>query len=380
MSEPGGSLSIPGQSTAWGFYRGRVGLAALLAGLAPRPGGSVAIQAFTCRAVPDALLTCGLRPEYVDIEPGGVNMDPDALVESVSPDTRVVVVQHTFGIPARVAEIAEFCRSTERVLIEDCCHSVTSTLNGGRVGSFGLGGFTSFEWGKEVIAGVGGAAWANEESASARLEHHWRDLERPSSFAAARQAAQWAAFRLLYRPSTYWQLKAAFSALGGLGVIESNAVPNGAEEVNSSEYGLQMHPSGQRRVERALARVDVASRHRSEACRTFAERINNPQIRHVPPPEGAEGGWVRYPLLVPQKHELLALARRHRVELADWYVSAVDPLAAGQYHLARYVPGSCPEAERRATEIVTLPTVASPDSTHTKRALELLQSWDRPWS
>ena len=57
------------------YYRGRVALYAILQGLGVGKGDDVVVQAFTCLAVPEAIMALGARPVYVDIEPNGFNMD-----------------------------------------------------------------------------------------------------------------------------------------------------------------------------------------------------------------------------------------------------------------------------------------------------------------
>ena len=51
------------------FAKGRVALFAMLRALDLRPGDEVIVPAFTCVAVPNAILYAGARPVYVDIDP-----------------------------------------------------------------------------------------------------------------------------------------------------------------------------------------------------------------------------------------------------------------------------------------------------------------------
>ena len=156
------------------YFRGRVALAAMLEGLGVGEGTSVAIQAFTCVAVPDAVLATGAVPVFVDIEPGGVNMDVERLrdaltdVQAASP-IRAIVVQHTFGVPARVDELIELAEAHDVPVIEDCCHTFHTRYAGRQVGSRGVGAFYSYEWGKPVVCGVGGSARTNDPGLDARL-------------------------------------------------------------------------------------------------------------------------------------------------------------------------------------------------------------------
>ena len=101
------------------YYRGRVALAALLKGLGVGAGDSVAIQAFTCLAVPEAVLATGATPLYVDIEQDRFNMDPPCLAERATASTKAIVVQHTFRIPARMDRIVAIASQHDIPIIED---------------------------------------------------------------------------------------------------------------------------------------------------------------------------------------------------------------------------------------------------------------------
>ncbi len=146
------------------FYRGRVALYALLRSLGLKPEDEVILQAFTCLAVPSPVVALGLRPVYVDIDPETYNIDPDKMECRITERARVIVVQHTFGIPAPMNAIMAVARKHNLVVIEDCCHVLGSTYQGKELGCIGDAAFYSYEWGKPIIIGLGGAAVVHSES------------------------------------------------------------------------------------------------------------------------------------------------------------------------------------------------------------------------
>ena len=70
-------------------------------------GDEVLVQAFTCVVVTNSVKHTGAKPIYVDIEKDGYNMDVEDLKKKITPRTRVIIVQHTFGIPADIEKIME---------------------------------------------------------------------------------------------------------------------------------------------------------------------------------------------------------------------------------------------------------------------------------
>ena len=118
-----------GELTRFTYFRGRVALAAILRGLGVKAGDEVALQAFTCVAVPEAIMSIGAIPVYVDVEPGGINMDAEDLARKIGAATRAIVIQHSFGLPADVAQLTSIARDNNLPLVEDCAHTIASRVD-----------------------------------------------------------------------------------------------------------------------------------------------------------------------------------------------------------------------------------------------------------
>src|SRR5262245_40868819 len=56
--------------------KGRVALYVGLRSLGLRPGSKVLMPGYTCMVVPSAVQYAGLKPVYLDIDPGSYNLDP----------------------------------------------------------------------------------------------------------------------------------------------------------------------------------------------------------------------------------------------------------------------------------------------------------------
>ena len=161
------------------FYRGRVALYAMLKGLGVGKGDDVALQAFTCLANPEAIIAAGAKPVYVDVEENGYNMNPADLNDKITAKTKAIIVQHTFGIPADIEHIKGISEERDIPVIEDCCHTLNSTYNGQRVGTFGAGAFYSYEWGKPIVVGIGGSALIHHQSLREKVEKEYGNFKEP---------------------------------------------------------------------------------------------------------------------------------------------------------------------------------------------------------
>lgn len=341
----------------WLFYRGRVALTALLRGLGTGPGDEVATQAYSCVAVPEGIMAAGATPLWIDIQSDGFNMDPASLASRIGPQTRAIIVQHTFGIPAELDDLIRVAGLHQIPVIEDCCHTVGSTYRGRPVGTYGVAAFNSFEWGKPIAAGLGGGAFANDLQLADAIDEIVAGLRNPPASRALRLEAQYLAFRLLYRPRHYWQVKSAFQRLGRLGLAESNYHPLNAAEV-SDEFSFTMAGRAQRRLERRLTDESLRVHRRRQVVELYRRLIRSSSLAHPVLPENEVMDLTRYPLRVGRKEELLRLAEEQSIELADWYRTPIHPLSKQESLAVGYDSGQCPVAEKRCLEVVSLPTHA----------------------
>ena len=355
------------------YYRGRVALYAILQGLGIGNGDQVVTQAFTCVAVPEAIMASGARPVYADIEQNGFNMDAGDFERQITPQTRAIVVQHTFGIPADMERIKHIADKANIPIIEDCCHTLVSMYKGKMVGSFGVGSFYSFEWGKPVVAGIGGSAIVNDSNLNKKIQSKYKDYRFPSTLKLMRIQLQYFGFKILYRPSLYWPVRDMFHMLGSIGAAESNYNPMQEDQV-AGDFCLKMPKPLQRRMARKLSDLDVLTRHSRWVCNEYQSRIESNQVRHPEISSDCDTVFARYPLLANDKGMLLEQARKARVELADWYSTPIHPLTGKDLGLVRYETGSCPNAEKRCKQVVTLPTHMAVKEKDVERIVAFLNS------
>ena len=126
-------------------------------------GDEVIVQAFTCLAVPEVVIWCGAKPVYLDIDES-LNLDIRLLEKSISSKTRIIIVQHTFGIPAKIDMIKKIAQKHNIILIEDCAHSLGAKYNSQKIGTFGDAAFFSFGRDKVISSVFGGLAFINPRS------------------------------------------------------------------------------------------------------------------------------------------------------------------------------------------------------------------------
>ncbi|MDR2169840.1 MAG: DegT/DnrJ/EryC1/StrS family aminotransferase [Planctomycetaceae bacterium] len=358
------------------YYRGRVGAAALLHALGISNGDEVAIQAFTCMAIPEFVYALGCKPVYIDIEENGFNMSPESLETKLTEKTKAIVVQHTFGIPAQIDRIMTIANKHHIPVIEDCCHTLTSTYDDKLLGTFGAGAFYSFEWGKPIIAGVGGAAIANTPELDKKMKQDYSNFTLPSFIKQMKLELQYRAFTFLYRPTWFWYVRSMFRLFSRFKIIEGNYNEIGQELWGNGEFATIMSAKTQKRLHKKLLSLTQITKHAQYIAEEYTNKIQNTNtnvlLPTIPPKSGVV--FARYPIRVKNKNDILQKARANNIELANWYDTPIHPITINQANCVGYESGTCPNAEIRCHEIVSLPVNLSVNQNFINKITRLFQS------
>lgn len=364
-------ITLPADSTYY-FYRGRVALYALLRGLGIESGDEILIPGFTCVAVPSPILGLRAKPVYVDIDPTTYNMTAPEIERKLTPRTRVIVAQHTFGIPCDMDPIMEIASKYNLTVIEDTCHVWGSRYKGKDLGSIGAAAFYSYDPGKPFIIGMGGAATSNSELLTSELRNLNKDFKNSNVLDTTKLHIQYFAYRLTRSPRLFWRIRDLYRFLSKEGVAIATWTPDSLEGNLGPDYAKGLAPSLQRRLNAMVRRGNtVIARHK----RLFA--VYDRGLREM----GFSGLNIRYacdpvlicyPIQVAKKANLLEEARRERVELGDWFSSPVHPLTEPEWKSVEYTKGTCPIAEKVSKQIITLPCHAGVTQKEAQRTLAFL--------
>lgn len=346
----------PPLTQTWTFYRGRVALAALLRALGIQRGDEVVIQAFTCIAVPEALMSIGARPIYIDTTPGAFTMDASRLQDTLTERTRAIVVQHTYGIPTDMPAVMEIANRRDIPVIEDCAHAMGSRVGGQATGEYGAAAFYSFEASKPLFAGIGGSARVNDPALAKRMDGLYPEYREPSITDQAKILGMYLAHRIAYRPSAFWTVRSLYRTMIKAGVIPPAYNKVSTDQAPARDFTKRLGKLQRDVLDGAVRRLEADIAHRERVAAAYRERITSSDVRHPSLPPDAHAVYGRYPLLTDRKEELLRLAPEQRVELAAWYSTPVHPLEGNALREVGYEPGSCPNAEALTKCVVSLPT------------------------
>lgn len=148
---------------------GTAGLHLALLALGIGAGDEVIVPSFAFIAVANAVLYVGATPVFADIDQETLNVDPACVGAAVTARTRAIIVVHTFGRPAPMAELSTIARQHGLVVIEDACEAIGAEIDGRRLGGFGDVGVFAFYPNKQITTGEGGMVVTRRQDVAQRI-------------------------------------------------------------------------------------------------------------------------------------------------------------------------------------------------------------------
>tara|TARA_B100000795_G_scaffold175084_1_gene132240 strand:+ start:374 stop:1606 length:1233 start_codon:yes stop_codon:yes gene_type:complete len=109
-------------------------------------------------------LQLNLNPKFVDVEKEHLNINVDKLEESISKNTKGIVITHLFGYPCNMDKVMEIANKYNIPVIEDCAQSYDSFYKGKETGTFGYAGIFSCSLMKVPTTLGGGILLTEDES------------------------------------------------------------------------------------------------------------------------------------------------------------------------------------------------------------------------
>jgi dTDP-4-amino-4,6-dideoxygalactose transaminase len=135
------------------------------------PGDEVLIQANAFMAAVEALHDAGVRPVATDIRLDDLGPDVDDLASRITPRTKGILVVHMYGFPVDLVPLLEIAGERKLKIVEDCSHAHGATLDGKRVGGFGVAGAFSLGVVKNLAAyGDAGFVSTDDGELAARIK------------------------------------------------------------------------------------------------------------------------------------------------------------------------------------------------------------------
>lgn len=140
-----------------------------------QPGDEVITTPFTFIATVEVLVLLGLKPVFVDVDPGTYNLDTTCIECEISNQTKVLLPVHLYGQCANLEPLTELAEKNNLVVVEDACQALGTEYiftNGQKkpAGTIGQIGCNSFFPSKNLGAfGDGGAIYSSDDELASKI-------------------------------------------------------------------------------------------------------------------------------------------------------------------------------------------------------------------
>ncbi len=353
------------------FGSGREALLAILRSLTLKKDEEVIVQGYTCVVVPNAVIAAGMTPIYADIEQDTLNLDLNEVERLITPQTRAIICQHTFGIPAYAKRLRDLCDRHSLILIEDCAHVMPDAKGPGEVGKFGDVLFFSFGRDKAVSGVSGGAVLC-------RNREICRDIKKMQDDAEA--LSMWKIKRLLQYPVLYAIAKPFYGIGFGKGFLSLCAkvrllVPIVTKAEKHGQMDATLH-----RMPNACAILALQQFKNLQAINDHRRTLTSFYFE-----EGTRRGWKlllgvkpdlplqKFPLFTEGAEKIRQALKKRNIHLHDGWTGCVICPPGTDMDTTGYKDGEDPDAEFVGQSILNLPT--HPD-TSLEQAKKLIDALD----
>lgn len=306
-----------------GVASGTEALLIALMALEVEPGDEVITTGFSFAATAEVIVRLGATPVLVDIEPDTCNIDVVQIERRITGRTRAVIPVSLYGQCADMNEINALASRHGIAVIEDAAQSFGALYQGRRSCALSTLGATSFFPSKPLgCYGDGGALFTNDDhlaKAAAEIRVHG-------------QSGRYSHTRI---------------GVGGrLDTIQAAVL---LAKLERFEWELERRAAIAARYDRMLAAI--------------------PEIGRVATRDDRNSVYAQYTVLVDHRDRLQATLHAHGVPTAVHYPMPLhhQPAFARQCQSA-----DCPQAERVAKRVLSLPMSADLDGVDQERVVTAL--------
>lgn len=356
------------------FDSGRSSLYFALKALGVQKDDEVLLQAYTCAVVSNSVTFTGATPIYIDIK-DDFTLDPQDFERKITKKSKVIIIQHTFGIPADIPQILAIAKKHNLKVIEDCAHTLGGTFQGQKLGTFGDIAMLSFGADKAVSCGRGGATITRD----AKIAKFLDDAESELPYSQTKKVYQQLfTFIIFYFSKPFYNVKIGKIKLGlakRFGFLSPVIFPQEKRGESVPWYPSKLPNALATLLLHQFSHIEKLNTQRRKISTEYFENIKNKNI--VIPKISQNNNEVtllRFPILVSNPEKLQKEALKQGIMLGDWYQTPIAPkdIVLEKMH---YIKGTCRNAESFSAQSINLPTHIGISQKDLKRILNLLNNY-----
>jgi perosamine synthetase len=359
------------------FCRGRVALWAILKAAGVDGTSEVILPAYTCETVPMAVKFAGAKCVYVDTAPHSYNVPLRYVNECITPNTRAIICQHTYGITQPVREWNNLAEQKEVLLIEDRCQLVKDVSMSHPEPLLSDAAYFSTHFSKPYSTAQGGMAVFSDNQLYAGAKRERSNFKSNGEYKRARSLAlQALLYSVMVRPATRAVAGSVYRWVQRAGMIRGT--------ISANEYDKEMPVDYLSRANNLQAALGIEQlgywnqyyRHRQNLTRFYMEQLTSLSV-DVSSLKGGndDPALLMVPVLVENKKELLRRAATRALPIGTWFDRCPAHIRKDSSALYDYPQGQCPRTENMISKEIHLLTASWVNEKRAGRAVEFLKRY-----
>ncbi len=338
------------------FSSGRGAIAFMLKAAGIGNGDEVVVSAYTCLAVPTAVLALGAKPVYVDIDSDSLSMTIDMVVKLVTPATKAIVVQHTLGNIFPIDKLEEKLDLRGIIIIEDCALSIGSKINGCNVGFRGDASIFSMELSKTISCGWGGLLLINNVKYLSSAINLYSKVAYPNLFKSSKDSFQTLVSAFSYQPLLFHIIgKYLIAIFYRLRLFRNSTTTAEVMGIFSNNFVQKLGEPQTAIAEIQWKRFNEVAIKCAENFYEIANAATNLGYKvHLPKSQVEYSVSNRVSLLVKDPAEMVNYFGLENIELGRWFDGPLSPSPVNKvfnYKLKKF-----PQATKTAKHVVNIPS------------------------
>jgi len=334
--------------------QGRSSLYLAIKALAIKDKKYIITQAFTCSAVPEAIIFSGFTPFWLDIELDTFSIDIEkfiAVIEKFPSQFAAIFIQHTFGlVPKNYEELKILSKKNNIPIIEDRCHCnyiknyKYLIRNKSREK---IAYCYSFENAKPINLGRGGVLLVSNLSVGEfkKIDKEFKTFKNQNFFKSILHLNIAFLYNFFYKSIFYFPMLSLYRKLANKGIMPSN--------FNNFLYDFSCENIGylQDKIISFLTfacRISLDYNSNIIIKNIFINFLNNYFSREE-----------RLPLYVQNKEKAISICKKNFIPVKDFFNTPIQPLKPNEYKNVNYTNNLCRNAEKASRHIISFDKIPS---------------------
>lgn len=338
-------------------------------------GDEVIISAYTCLAVPTAIISTGATPVYVDININNLSISIEKVKASITPATKAIVVQHTLGnlFPVRYLKSQGWCKGI--LIIEDCALSIGSRINGNLIGLEGDAAIFSMELSKTLSSGWGGLLLISNESNIDAANNLYSQLQEQCTSQSLKDFFQTAVSSISYHPACFQTFgKYIIWVFYKLKVFRNSTTNDELAGVTPENFVEKLGIAQVAIAEIQWLRFNLIIKACANNFNEIAQAVRS--LGYITHSSNSDDQFCvsnRVSLMVQNPTQMLEYFKCKNIDLGKWFDGPLSPLPIG--YPFNYEPNKFPYAQKVARHVINIPSHSSLSVADRKKIIKVLRSY-----